>query len=91
MLSRIRNRKYNKSRKQRKTSRTRRTRRKQRKQRGGAGCGGEFALVQGMKIADSSSVNSSFTGLNIPDAMAKIYDPKCSAVPTDVPGPVYKM
>lgn len=88
MLSRIRNRKYNKSRKQRKTSRTRRTRRKQ---RGGAGCGGEFALVQGMKIADASSVNSSFTGLNIPDAMAKIYDPKCSAVPTDVPGPVYKM
>ena len=88
------NKKYNRSRKTRRHRKSRRTHRNRKtihRQRGGAGCAGEYALVQGIKIPEATSVDSSFSGLSIDNAMSKIYDPKCATLPTDVPGPIYKM
>lgn len=90
-----RSRRHNRSRKNRRTRRNRRSHRMRhtRKQRGGAaGCAGEYALVQGIKIPAAGAADSSFSGLNIDNAMGKLYDPNCNATaPTDVPGPVYKL
>jgi hypothetical protein len=88
-INRNRNRKTRRNRR----SKTRRSNRNRtHKQRGGAaGCAGEYALVQGIKIPAAADTDSSFSGLNIDNAMGKLYDPKCGSMPTEMPGPVYKL
>jgi hypothetical protein len=89
--NRNRNRKSNKSRRTRRNHKSYKTRRTQRKQHGGSACTGEYALVQGIKIPAATGADSSFAGLNIDNAMGKLYDPKCGSMPTAAPGPVYKL
>jgi len=74
------------NRKSRKSRTSRTSRSIHRRLKGGAGCGGEYAVVNGINIPAATTADTSFKGLSINDQMAKIYSPNCTAY-TTIPGP----